>query len=194
MYLPFDEDIFCVQAFLLGIICRCPDFIQHLRENTSFVVNDDLSITWSASFQLFALIPACTSVPSLDLASAILKRKNLILSVNLALLILIALLVLFELGHFEQTNLVLLVMVIFGLSSFFSIVLFYYIFLSAIEFYPHTIRTMAVGVIFSFYLLGKLAFSMHIEWIEKDLNRNEGMMELVLSCSLMLLLHSWLMQ
>ena len=85
-------------------------------------------------------------------------------------------------------------MVIFGLTSFFSMVLFYYIFLSAIEFYPHTIRTMAVGVIFSFHLLGKLAFSMHIEWIEKDLNRNEGMMELVLSCSLMLLLHSWLMQ
>ena len=74
----------------------------------------------------------------------------------------IALLVVLEEGNFEESNTVLLVMAIFGLSSFFSMVLFYYIFLSAIEFYPHTIRTLAMGVIFSFYLLGKLLFSMHI--------------------------------
>lgn len=69
--------------------------------------------------------------------------------------------------------------------------LFYFLILSALEFYPHTIRTIAFGALICLFKIGKLLFSLHIEYIEKSLNRNEGMVELVLCCSLLLLLHSF---
>lgn len=52
-------DILCVCGLLLGVICRCPDFIQHLRQHSSFEVEDTLETAWVSCFQLCALVPAC---------------------------------------------------------------------------------------------------------------------------------------
>jgi hypothetical protein len=112
----------------------------------------------------------------------------------MVLLLLEGLLAIIELNDFSMSSATLLSMAMFGLTSFFSMLLFFYLVLSVIEFYPHTVRTLAVGVFFCFFQLGKLLFSVHIEWIEKDLGREEGMLELVLCCSVVLLLHSLLMQ
>jgi hypothetical protein len=40
--------------------------------------------------------------------------------------------------------------------------------------------------------LGRLLFSLHIDMIDIPLKRNEGMMELVLCCSFLLFIHSFL--
>lgn len=109
------------------------------------------------------------------------------------MLLLVTILAGIELGGLPRSSSILLTMAIFGLSSYFTMALFYFLLLSAFEFYPHTIRTLACGVIYCLFRLGRLAFRMHIEWIESELHRNEGMIELMLSCSLVLVLHSWLM-
>jgi len=128
----------------------------------------------------------------LDLASTSVRRRTLVITLNLGMLILVAILAGIELGGFPETSSILLTMAIFGLSSYFTMAIFYFILLSAFEFYPHTIRTLACGAIYCMFRLGRLIFRMHIEWIEEDLRRNEGMIELMLSCSFLLVVHSWL--
>ena len=81
-------------------------------------------------------------------------------------------------------------MAIFGLNSFFSIALFYFLILSSIEFFPHTIRTLSCGLIMSAEKLGRMLFSLHIELIV----RNAIMLQLVVCCSLLLLFHSFLIE
>jgi hypothetical protein len=52
--------VLCVCGLLLGVICRCPDFIQHIREGTEFEVEDTLEIGWVSCFQLCGLVTSCT--------------------------------------------------------------------------------------------------------------------------------------
>ena len=57
-------------------------------------------------------------------------------------------------------------MAILGLNSFFSVALFYFIILMAIELYPHTIRTLACGLIMASEKFGRVLFSLHIEFVK----------------------------
>jgi hypothetical protein len=123
----------------------------------------------------------------------VIRRRMVSIVLNMGMLVLVAILTGIELGGLSTTNSILFTMAIFGLSSYFTIAFFYYLLLSALEFYPHTVRTLACGIIYCMFRLGRLVFRMHIEWIEQDLKRNEGMIELMLCCSFLLVLHSLLM-
>ena len=67
-------------------------------------------------------------------------------------------------------------MAIFCLSAFSSMVLFFSLVLTSVEFYPHTVRSLGCGVVFCMYLLGRLAFGLHIALVEDQLGREEGML------------------
>lgn len=63
MYLSSHADLLTISTLLLGIICRCPDFIQHLQSDTSFKVEDSVEIVWISVFQLCGLFISCTFHP-----------------------------------------------------------------------------------------------------------------------------------
>lgn len=129
----------------------------------------------------------------LDLSSRIFRRKTALVVASVVLLLLTCILAVLELGDFYVGNSIIYSMTVFGLNSFFSMVFFYFLLLAAFEFFPHTIRTISCGIMFCLYRLGKLLFSLHIETIEIPLKRNEGMMELVLCCSILILIHSFML-
>ena len=104
------------------------------------------------------------------------KRKTVVRGSSIVLVLLTCFLALLELGKSYYGRGVLYSMTIFGLSSFFSIVFFYFLVLEALEYYPHTVRTVGCGAIFCLYKLGMVLFSAHIQAIEVPLRRNEGMM------------------
>lgn len=107
--------------------------------------------------------PLMYPCPHADLGSVILRRKRVAIAGSSVLLLLTIFLAILELGKFYMGNAIIYTMCIFGLNSFFSMCLFYYLFLTAIEFYPQTIRTLACGTIFCVYQLGRLLFSIHIQ-------------------------------
>jgi hypothetical protein len=53
-------------------------------------------------------------------------------------------------------------LVFLGLNAVFSIILFAFLVINAIEFYPHSIRTLGLGVMFSCYYLGQLSFYIYL--------------------------------
>ena len=120
----------------------------------------------------------------------------MVVACSIVLMVLTLLLAILELTDFYFGNALVYSMAIFGLSSFFSMAYFYFLVLSALEFFPHTVRTLGCGLLFSCYRLGRLLFSMHTEFIEQNyfLQRDSSMMELVISCSVLLLFHSCLMR
>lgn len=119
----------------------------------------------------------------------------MVVGCSIVLMVLTVLLAVLELTDFYVGNALVYSMAIFGLSSFFAMGYFYFLVLSAIEFFPHTVRTLGCGLLFCCYRLGRLLFSMHIEFIEEPyfLQRDSNMMELVLTCAALMLFHSCLM-
>lgn len=116
------------------------------------------------------------------------------IAASIVLLLLSLLLALLELEKPNYGSAVQWSMIVFGLSSFFSMIYFYFLVLAALEYFPHTVRTVACGAIFCLYKLGMVLFSAHIQAIELPMRRNEGMLELVVSCSLWLVFHSALLE
>ena len=125
-----------------------------------------------------------------DVASFVLRRNAIEIALAIILLLISGLLALLDQSNFSIGDAVLYSMAIFGLNSFFSIALFYFLILSSIEFFPHTIRTLSCGLIMSAEKLGRMLFSLHIELI----GRKAIMLELVVCCSLLLLFHSFLIE
>lgn len=72
-----------------------------------------------------------------------------------------------------------------GLNSFLESLLFFFMFLQCIEFYPHTIRTFALSLCLCFYFLGQMAFNLHFSLI----NDEQSSFELVFCCSFLMILH-----
>lgn len=83
------------------------------------------------------------------MASFVLRRRTIEIALAIILLLISALLSLLDQSNFSIGDAVLYSMAIFGLNSFFSIALFYFLILSSIEFFPHTIRTLSCGLIMS---------------------------------------------
>lgn len=125
-----------------------------------------------------------------DYASHVLKRRQIGIALSIILLIISGLLALLLLCSFSIGDSVLYSMAILGLNSFFSVALFYFIVLTTIELYPHTIRTLACGLIMASEKLGRVLFSLHIEFIHE----NAVLLELVLCCSVFLILHIWFIE
>jgi hypothetical protein len=122
-----------------------------------------------------------------DAASHVLKRRQIGVVLSIIILIISGLLALLLLCSFSIGDSVLYSMAILGLNSFFSVALFYCLILITIELYPHTIRTLACGLIMASEKFGRVLFSLHIEFIQE----NTVLLELVLCCSVLLILHIW---
>lgn len=87
------------------------------------------------------------------------------MSTSVVMVLLSCFLAVLELGKYYYGRGVLYSMTIFGLSSFFSLIFFYFLVLGALEYYPHTVRTVGCGLIFCLYKLGMVLFSAHIQAI-----------------------------
>jgi hypothetical protein len=72
-----------------------------------------------------------------------------------------------------------------GLNSFLGCVLFFFMFLQTVQFYPHTIRTLGLSICLCCYYLGQLVFGLHLNCV-KDLSSS---LELILSCTFLLIFH-----
>jgi len=55
-----------------------------------------------------------------------------------------------------------------GLNSFLGSVLFFFMFLQCVEFYPHTIRTLGLSICFGCYYFGQLVFNLHFYYVDDD--------------------------
>jgi hypothetical protein len=84
------------------------------------------------------------------------------IALSIILLLISCLLALLDQSNFSIGDSVLYSMAIFGLNSFFSVAFYFFLILSSIEFYPHTIRTLACGLIMAAEKLGRMLFSLHI--------------------------------
>lgn len=71
----------------------------------------------------------------------------MLIALSLILLLISCLLALLDQSNFSIGDAVLYSMSIFGLNAFFSVAYYFLMVISSIEFYPHTIRTLACGLI-----------------------------------------------
>jgi hypothetical protein len=86
----------------------------------------------------------------------------MLIALSVILLLISCLLALLDQTNFSIGDAVLYSMSIFGLNAFFSVAYYFFMITSSIEFYPHTIRTLACGLIMAAEKLGRMLFSLHI--------------------------------
>lgn len=71
-------------------------------------------------------------ITHIDISASVIRRKALTIALSIVLLIISALLVCLDQANFFMGDAILYSMAIFGLSSFFSMAMFYFLILTAI--------------------------------------------------------------
>lgn len=131
---------------MMGVISQYPSYVLEVRLNRGY---QEMAMS---SFELISLIPCCTFLRYSVLFIDIYPRKKMCIIVSILLLLLC-------MGLPFSSNAVLEFMIrvaLLGLACITLSILAVFVTTSIVETYPHTVRTLAMCLFFSCFLLGRL--------------------------------------
>jgi len=121
---------------------------------------------WVSVFQLIGFLPGSKFLFYKSVIfEKILERKKISKVTSIMALVFSVLLVILV-RYIGNPHFLVAIFSLLGLNSFLGSVLFFFIFLQTIEFYPHTIRTLGLSLCLCCYYLGQLVFNLHFYFIE----------------------------
>lgn len=149
----------------MGVFGKFALAIFQINERKKGVLfQHEVQLLWIGIFQLLGFLPGSNCLYKLVICYKVFERRKICLATSIFTTI-FSLILLFLVKYIMIPHAFIAVFSLLGINSFIESILFFFMFLHSIEFYPHTIRTFGVSICLCCYFLGHLFFNLHLYFI-----------------------------